>query len=252
METRPAHTPAAQDDAAPSLDERRGMPMSMKRRFMLGRTFARLKHLASMHLFKPLEDLVRTDGASPGTCAVLRGQPVYVVSTFTRRGVALADVLPLRRADQDSGATFISSSLRVLSCRVSDLHHAGARQCYFERSKRGSSNLVFRCLPEGEPVAAQPAGTLAVDAVATMAVAARDTCDHHVEAVLARLRPRCVVPAAVELHVDATAAAGRAHSVTLYTAVDYGLRFVVDLLLPQQLDCRLRKKRRIGQPFGQT
>ena len=71
-----------------------------------------------------------------------------------------------------------------------------------------------------------------------MSKAARDTCDTHVAAVLGRLRPRGVTPAAASEHARAAAATGRAHTIAVRTDVTYGLRFVLDLPLPQQLDCR--------------
>ena len=56
--------------------------------------------------------------------------------------------------------------------------------------------------------------------------------------MLGRLRPRGVPPAAAAQHVADTTAAGRAHTVAVRTDATYGLRFVLDLPLPQQLDCR--------------
>ena len=155
METRPAHTPASQDIVGDASEERLGLSMSMSRRFMAGRTPARLNHLASMHLFKSLECLSDAARPGPGISATLHGQSVYIVSTFTRKGIAMADVLPLQRSDPNDGLCFTSSARSVLTCERSDLDNVGVHGIAFQRFKRNSSVLLFHSLPDDVPLAQQ-------------------------------------------------------------------------------------------------
>ena len=250
-ESRPAHTPASQDVVVQTLDERLGVPMSLSQRFAAGRTQARLNYLAAMHLFQKNESFGAAARPGPGMSAELHGQPVYIVSIFTRRGVAMADVLPLQRSVPEDDLTFTSSARAVLSCRQSDLECIGAQRFLFQKSKYNSSTLLFRSLSGGVPQVS-PTDTWVADTLGTMAAAANDTSANHVTAVLGRLRPRGVSPAAAAQHVAATSAAGRAHVVAVRTDATYGLRFALDLPLPQQLDCRPWRCHTCGIVFTPT
>ena len=153
-ETRPARTPASQDGiVSDGVDERHGLPMSLSHRLMAGRTPARLRHLASMHLFHKPEPLHEAVQPGPGVSATLFGQPVYIVSVFTRRGVAMADVLPVDRRMSGGEVTFTSSARSVTSCQQTDLAAVGAQQFVFHKCNSNSSTLHFRSLDVIDDVA---------------------------------------------------------------------------------------------------
>ena len=138
-----------------------------------------------------------------------------------------------------------------MSCRQSDLDCIGAQRFLFQKSKYNSSTLLFRSL-SGGVLQVNPTDTWVADTLGTMAAAANDTSANHVTAVLDRLRPRGVSPAAAAQHVAATSAAGRAHVVAVRTDATYGLRFALDLPLPQQLDCRPWRCHTCGIVFAPT
>ena len=73
---------------------------SMAERFAAGRTAPRLLHLMEMAFLRKPVDFGAGHGLVPtaGIFAKLCGQYVFIIRTFERRGLPLADVAPLRLA----------------------------------------------------------------------------------------------------------------------------------------------------------
>ena len=92
----PARTAATLQVAIPD----RNSLLTLPQRLATGRTLPRLRQLMQLNFFsKP----VHFDASAParpasGLFAKLGNQTVFLLTTFTRRGVALADVMPLRES----------------------------------------------------------------------------------------------------------------------------------------------------------
>lgn len=229
QESRPAQTPASQPDATG--DDRSLSPHDLSTRLAAGRTAARLQHLVAMHLFHRPVPFHSAATPKPGLGAVHSGEPVYIAGIWSRRGVAYADALPLEHVPSDDGPGYYKSArASVYRVRQEELQQIGSRR--FVLRPKCNSRLLF---DEHMDIEMPPP---ADNSLGLALAAAQLPSSHDLVALEDRLTVKQIKPAAAAIHECETETAGRRHCVRLRTDACYGLRFVLDLLLPRQLDCR--------------
>ena len=122
----------------------------LSQRISAGRNLQRLRHLQSMSLFHERVDFGGVHKVRAGLCAVAGQDIVYIVGTFERNHVAMADVLPLRsEAGQDCGATDTGRELHafrrdIRTCRQQELSEVGLRSVRLLKRNLKRGRLLFR------------------------------------------------------------------------------------------------------------
>ena len=111
---RPANAPATMVLEPGEQDSRALRWKPLAARFAAGRTLPRLLQLMRMH---PLKVVPSGSASAPvrpaaGLFTTIRGEPVWIVGTFTRRNTKLADVVPNVVAFNKVGAACRRSSGR--------------------------------------------------------------------------------------------------------------------------------------------
>ncbi|CAJ1454133.1 unnamed protein product [Effrenium voratum] len=145
------NAPANPQDAI-SLD-RHGQGADLSQRLRAGRTLPRLRHLASMSLFHHRRPFDAPPDPRPGRCALLRGNPCFIVSTFQRRKVPMADVLPLQETLDE--AILTASRADTETCAQRDLQDVGCKRVQIQPRNLRKGRLRFNVLPAAcEPGAA--------------------------------------------------------------------------------------------------
>ena len=90
--------------------QRGGVELTLSQRQACGRTSDRLCSLAGMHLFAKPKATHGTLDPAPGLFASHRGDHVYIMGVFSRRGVPMADVLTLEPLENGS---FVAALTKV-------------------------------------------------------------------------------------------------------------------------------------------
>ena len=156
QESRAAKHPAFQDGPAQEGDDRFGHMPLISQRLVAGRTPARLQHLIGMHLLRQPRPLDGNIKIAPGVAAHYRGQPVFVIGTFSRRSTPMVDVLPLCEKRNDDGDLQYEASCRsVLTCKQCELCEVGSKFYGVVRNtdKRScGGRLTFTTVEQQEPI----------------------------------------------------------------------------------------------------
>ena len=205
----------------------------------------RLQHLQGLHLFGSCEEFDASVPSTPraGLFAQHGAETVFILSTFSRRGVPMADVVPLR-PPRDSAPHVHLAMLRLArSCAQAELKDLGLHFELLEGSlavKRTTRTLRFRARGPGG-AHGDSARVPRVPTTHTIAAlsAARISTEASDDAAPLQAREagcRIVMPAAAKRHVQETAAAGQEHHVAPQSRKNSRLpRFVLDLPMPWQL-----------------
>ena len=135
----PANAPATYSVCQLSRDAAR-LPMAEK--IAVGRTAARLQHLAEMHLFHAPRQLHEPLQPKAGIFARHGDSPVYIVGTWmdTRRKRLMADVLPLHPQGDNHYAAFRK---QIFSCQQSQLCKVGEQILSMRRKNLSKGKLLF-------------------------------------------------------------------------------------------------------------
>ena len=145
----PAQYPALQLVPRSALGSRECSHLTLAQRLSVGRSGERLAALMRMHLLhKPVPlDCCSQDRACAGLFARLGDAFVFIVSTFERRGVPLADVAPLQATSRGDPDVRVANLREVRTCRQGELADVGLHFLLLPRRLyRGSppSRLCFQ------------------------------------------------------------------------------------------------------------
>ena len=78
-------------------------------------------------------------------CATYQANLCYIISILKRRNVAMADVLPLQRAQNDFTATATRADAQT--CCQKDLHDIGKTCVHLQKRNLRKGRLFFRVIP---------------------------------------------------------------------------------------------------------
>ena len=245
-EMRPANAPATMVLEPGEQDSRALRWKPLAARFAAGRTLPRLLQLMRMH---PLKVVPSGSASAPvrpaaGLFTTIRGEPVWIVGTFTRRNTKLADVVPLRSSGGRLGQRqFVARYSEVRSVQQSDQGEVGL---FFRALPRRSSgcrlatlNFVRRQLPgasqqAGDIQVAQTVRILAESwgsSINTLATESSVTISHAV---------RQIVPSDLREHMEVCRARGEEHAV-VRRHDRAATRRVLEIPLPIEVDCRIHR-----------
>ena len=114
-------------------------------RLRAGRTLQTLRRLATMCLFHERSPFDAPHNPKPGRCATYQGNLCYIISIFKRRNVAMADVLPLHRAQNDF--TMTATRADAQTCCQKDLRDIGQTCVQLQKRNLRKGRLLFRVIP---------------------------------------------------------------------------------------------------------
>ena len=115
---------------------------SAVQRLQAGRTAERLHHLAAMSLFHERQRFGANPLPRPGRCAKWKGGLVYIVACFARRGLPLADILPLEPAAIEGCWT--ATRTQVRTCPQKELSDVGCKAVQLQRKNLKKGRLHFQ------------------------------------------------------------------------------------------------------------
>ncbi|CAK0847750.1 unnamed protein product, partial [Prorocentrum cordatum] len=240
----PANSPANLPPRAGGQDCRSVAAAGQRaQRVAAGRTLPRLLHLMRVSLLhRPERCVDSADGLRPqgGLFGYIAGDPAFIVGTFSRRGVPMADVVPLRRRSRQPApvralrATWVAQYKDLHAVKQSEISNVGVHFQAAPRSGGQRSSLHFTSWRDEagcDKALAQLSRTLAA-----LWDVARDRAQARQRGP--GFRNVCVArPAAVDAHVAEAAARGERHC-TAPRADQSKTQFVLDLPLPLQLETK--------------
>ncbi|CAJ1338701.1 unnamed protein product [Effrenium voratum] len=176
----------------------------------------------------------------PGRCALLRGSPCFIVSTFQRRKVPMADVLPLQETLDE--AILTASRADTETCAQRDLQDVGCKRVQIQPRNLRKGRLRFNVLPAACEPGAADAHDVQVYLGPLQASAERPTAPAAAGEIIR------VEPAAASEH-KSSLVDGRWHQVVVRRDLSQRAIFLLDTPLPYLLDTRPERCLTCGKSY---
>ena len=236
---RRANLPAvASPPVGPAGDERQAAVALAATRLAAGRTWSVLHNLLRDHLFADIRSTAANSQlvAKPGLFAHSAADAafVFIVGTFTRRGLALADVVPLTSRHVGGSSVWVAAYRDAVTRRQDHLTDVGLHFCPLPRRGGVFASLTFIKRPAAQSLASQEKDAQSVKLLADLwggSLAA--SAPESVPAISHCIRQ--VIPQALQDHLKEMEDKGSPHKAQR-RADKYKSGFVLDIPLPVQLD----------------